>query len=414
MRRIATILSALLLFSLSLPAQRGRYATFLRAVGLYSEEHFAEAEAIFESLYKADDSDDAVCYYLGQCAIASNDIEKAEKYLSEAVAIDSLNQWYLQSLASVYNAGGKMQQAAELCEKLIKINPGLYGNAYTYTLSGDLNASRMQDSLALGYYRQALEVEPDYPPAQLGRLEVFRMAGKYVQFFAQLEEFLRNGRCDTAVKCDYMEMLFERIDAPFWWVWGKQLSRLVDLLCELHPEAIKACKLKMQVCYINDDTAGVLAQCAEIEKLARATGDSLSLVEALSSQGDVLYQNGDRRKAYKAYEAALKVDPLYAPVLNNFAYYLSEERRNLRKALDMSAATVKQYPDNATYLDTYAWILHLLGRSAEAKPYFKHAMLYGGKDSDVVLDHYAEVLETLGEKDLAVYYRSLAQQKRQK
>ena len=60
MRRIATILSALLLFSLSLPAQRGRYATFLRAVGLYSEEHFAEAEAIFESLYKADDSDDAV------------------------------------------------------------------------------------------------------------------------------------------------------------------------------------------------------------------------------------------------------------------------------------------------------------------------------------------------------------------
>ena len=41
-------------------------------------------------------------------------------------------------------------------------------------------------------------------------------------------------------------------------------------------------------------------------------------------------------------------------------------------------------------------------------------MLYGGKDSDVVLDHYAEVLETLGEKDLAVYYRSLAQQKRQK
>ena len=38
----------------------------------------------------------------------------------------------------------------------------------------------------------------------------------------------------------------------------------------------------------------------------------------------------------------------------------------------------------------------------------------GGKDSDVVLDHYAEVLETLGEKDLAVYYRSLAQQKRQK
>lgn len=65
MRRIATILSALLLFSLSLPAQRARTASYLRAVGLYSEEHFAEAEAIFDALYKADSGDDAVCYYLG-------------------------------------------------------------------------------------------------------------------------------------------------------------------------------------------------------------------------------------------------------------------------------------------------------------------------------------------------------------
>jgi hypothetical protein len=47
----------------------------------------------------------------------------------------------------------------------------------------------------------------------------------------------------------------------------------------------------------------------------------------------------------------------------------------------------------------------------EAKPFFKHAMLYGGKDSAVILDHYAEVLYALKEYDLAFVYWNLARQK---
>ena len=70
----------------------------------------------------------------------------------------------------------------------------------------------------------------------------------------------------------------------------------------------------------------------------------------------------------------------------------------------MSALTVKAEPDNPTYLDTYAWILHLQGKDSEAKPYLKHAMLHGGKESVVLLDHYAEILYALGEYDLAVSY----------
>ena len=70
----------------------------------------------------------------------------------------------------------------------------------------------------------------------------------------------------------------------------------------------------------------------------------------------------------------------------------------------MSRKTIEAEPDNATYLDTYAWILHLLGRSEEAKTHFKRAMLYGGKDSPVIMDHYAEVLFAVGEYDKAMVY----------
>ena len=128
------------------------------------------------------------------------------------------------------------------------------------------------------------------------------------------------------------------------------------------------------------------------------------VVQALSTIGDSYHQLGDEKEAFKAYEEALKINPTYAPVLNNYAYYLSLEGKKLAKAAAMSKITVEQEPDNATYLDTYGWILHLQKKSQEAKSYFKHAMLYGGKDSATILDHYAEVLYSLGEYDLAKVY----------
>ena len=125
---------------------------------------------------------------------------------------------------------------------------------------------------------------------------------------------------------------------------------------------------------------------------------------AWSMMGDAYHAKGDSKSAFRCYDQALKLDPGYAPVLNNYAYYLSEQGRKLKKAYAMSKKTIEAEPDNATFLDTFAWILHLMGKDLEAKPFFKHAMLYGGKDSAVMLDHYAEVLYALGEYDMARSY----------
>ncbi|MBR4596145.1 MAG: tetratricopeptide repeat protein [Bacteroidales bacterium] len=136
--------------------------------------------------------------------------------------------------------------------------------------------------------------------------------------------------------------------------------------------------------------------------------DSKVLLASWSQLGDAYHSKGNSKEAYKAYDKALKIDPGYAPVLNNYAYYLSEEGRKLKKAYTMSKKTIEAEPDNATYLDTFAWILHLQGKDLEAKPFFKHAMLYGGKDSPVILRHYATVLQALGENDSAQVYLNMA------
>ena len=123
------------------------------------------------------------------------------------------------------------------------------------------------------------------------------------------------------------------------------------------------------------------------------------------------YMKEALKEAYKAYEKALKINPDYIYVLNNYAYYLSMDGKNLKKAYQMSKKTVDAEPDNATYLDTFGWILYLRGDLTEAKSFFKTAILHGGKESAVILDHYAEVLFALKEYDLAFVYWNLAMQK---
>jgi len=154
------------------------------------------------------------------------------------------------------------------------------------------------------------------------------------------------------------------------------------------------------------DYDAIIRNCQYL--LSHYPKDKQLCLSAWSMMGDALHEKGQEKQAYAAYEKALRLDPNYAPVLNNYAYYLSLQGKKLKKAYTMSKKTVEAEPDNATYLDTFAWILHLMGRDLEAKPFFKHAMLYGGKESAVILRHYATVLEALGENDTAKVYRNQA------
>ena len=385
---------------------------FLQAAAVYAEGNYAAARDLLRPLHEQDPDDDAVNYYLGLSEMALRDLDAAEEHLNAAVTADSTNTWYIYALASLYDVKGDQVLAGELVEKLVKMSPALYNNPNTLSMVADAKVMARQDAAALSYYNQALEMDPGYVPAQLGRTELLRRMGNYPAFFTGLEEFIRNDAVRPEIKSNYLTVLMDNIDSPFYWVWGDTINRLVDLDREMHPEDYDIQMLKLRMLYIKQDWDAVIGQCDVLADLGRAQGDASRIAEALAIKGDVQYQElGDRKLAYATYEETLAVDPDRTSVLNNYAYYLSLEGKQLRKALKMSRRTVELEPDNATYLDTYGWILYLLHRPKDAKPYFKHAMLYGGKDSAVVLEHYSIVLEALGETDLATYYKNLSEQK---
>ena len=76
-----------------------------------------------------------------------------------------------------------------------------------------------------------------------------------------------------------------------------------------------------------------------------------------------------------------------------WAVFLSESGEQLAKAEQMSFKTVKAEPKNATYLDTYAWILYMLGRYSEAKIYIDQALqnLDESIDNSVIQEHAEKI-----------------------
>ena len=82
--------------------------------------------------------------------------------------------------------------------------------------------------------------------------------------------------------------------------------------------------------------------------------------------GDILHEEGQAQEAFTAYDNALKYNSANLLCLNNYAYFLSLANLRLDDAEAMSKRTVDHEPNNATYLDTYAWILYQQKRYEQA------------------------------------------------
>lgn len=328
-----------------------------------------------------------------------------------------------------------LKRNAEAFEVLEKYN-AQYSSERVLTAMGDSYLAQYNDTAALRFYSEALSYVPDFAPAILGRAETYRIKRAYPSFFAELTQYLSLEELPMPSKTQYFGDVLSRMDPKDIVDYRAQIDFAMDAFLDkavLDSNALrlagtwyfstqrgdKALPLfeKNARTYPKSKDARLLfIEALMVEKqYDRILEESLKASEEFSSVpdfyniiADTYHQLGKKREAFKYYEKALSVNPEYVQALNNYAYYLCEDKRKLKKAFEMSKVTIEKEPDNATYLDTYGWILHLMGRSAEAKSYFKHALLYGGKDNYEVLVHYSEVLEAVGEGEMAKLYRNMA------
>ena len=513
----------------------------LTAVSLYNERNFKAAAGILDKTISEDPSNDAAWYWRALVSLGLNDIDKAEECFRKASELDKSNFWYRYRLAGLYRATSRQELTVDMYEKLLddfpkkvdlyydlvemyaaqgetdkaletlndietvfgknestavfrfnllqqsgRMEEGMasleefnkeYSSPYVLSTLGDYQMAMYNDSTALAYYDEALDIAPDYAPALLGKAETLRITRKYDEYFDVLDRFVHLEEGPVAGKSDYLTAVVQRTDPKFLNSFKPQLDTIMNNMLTMHPDDSTVLRLAGIYYWTTDrkdaskkyfsrnvevypksfpataDYVEFLMYAQEWETLSSegrkaferfpqettflemasvgdynlkeydkvlqlcekvlevAPDDSSRTLRAWSTIGDIWHQKGDAKKSYKAYDKALKINPDYIYVLNNYAYYLSQEGKKLSKAYAMSKKTIEAEPDNATYLDTFAWILYLQGKALEAKPFFKHAMLYGGKESVVIMDHYAEVLYALKEYDLAMVYWNMALQK---
>ena len=121
--------------------------------------------------------------------------------------------------------------------------------------------------------------------------------------------------------------------------------------------------------------------------------DSLN-VDIWTQIANIYDKAGDYSKSDSAFDAALKLAPDSPLVNNNYAFSLAQRNINLNRALKMSAIAIEQLPDNAAYLDTYAWINFRLKNYDIALEYIDKAINTGNAVSEV-FEHLGDILVKL-------------------
>ncbi|MFA6778900.1 MAG: tetratricopeptide repeat protein [Paludibacteraceae bacterium] len=119
------------------------------------------------------------------------------------------------------------------------------------------------------------------------------------------------------------------------------------------------------------------------------------------SIGDVYSSMGKRELSYAAYDSALVYNEKNILVLNNYAYALSVEGKELQKAERMSGISVQANPTSAIFLDTYAWVYFKQGSYLPALMYIEQAYKNGGSTDPDVMEHYGDILYKNGETEKA-------------
>jgi len=362
------------------------------------------------------------------------DDKKAFQEIESLVQEYPMDMRYQVILGDVYLQNGKKQEAYDVYQKVLAAEPdnpmAIFSMASYYKQTGQEELYQQQlDTLLLNK-----KVTPDTKVGVMRQMIVENeQADKdSTQIIALFDRIMKQEQDDPQIPMLYAQYLLSKkmesesvpvleqvvdldptnkaarmmlIGAAVKKEDYKQIIKVCEPGIEATPDALEF-YYYLAVAYNQAEKPdSVISICKRA--LEHTTADSKKEIvsEFYSILGDMYHTQKQMKEAYAAYDSALVYNPSNIGALNNYAYYLSVERRDLDKAEEMSYKTVKAEPNNATYLDTYAWILFEKGNYAEARIYIDNAMKSeGGDESDVIVEHCGDIYYMTGDVDGALTY----------
>lgn len=333
---------------------------------------------------------------LGDLHLEKNDTVRAKAYYDKAHEVDPSNPYYIVSMANYYEATGN-KDAAETQIRNALVNEKLDVEAKVGILSRyilKLQQTQKGTESANDLFETLLQQHPEDTDLKQMYGGLLAAQGKTDEARFQFQLTTEMEPENAAAWQQLLNLALKAEDIP-------EVIRICLKCRELFPDAPEYFFYLGIAYYQQDKYQDALdTYYAGLEVIP---AENRGLKSDFYGQiGDIYYQMKQLDRTYEAYDEALKYNDKNVVVLNNYSYFLSLEKKDLKKAERMSAQCIKLEPDNATYLDTYAWIFFVQGNYTLAKVYIESALAKDKTNSAELVDHYGDILYMSGEKEKAL------------
>lgn len=336
---------------------------------------------------------------LGDVYLQNGKEEDAYKLYREVLDAEPDHAMAIYSLASYYDKTGQQalyraQLDTLLLNRKVPVETKL---TVMRQVIGEAERSERDSSRVTMLFDRILEQESDDSRLSMLYAQYLISKGKEKASLPVFRQVLNIEPANTAAR---MTLLGEAVrNADY-----EEVIRLCEVGTEVNPEMLEF-YFYLAIGYNQAERPDdALAVCLKALTYVTAESKKEVVSDFYAIMGDIYHAKKQNSEAYAAYESALSYYPSNIGVLNNYAYYLSLGRENLDKAEEMSYRTVKAEPNNATFLDTYAWILFEKGKYVEARIYIDEAMKNKGNESVVIVEHCGDIYYMNGNVEEALGY----------
>jgi tetratricopeptide (TPR) repeat protein len=240
-----------------------------------------------------------------------------------------------------------------------------------------------------------MEVHPDEPEGRLMAADFYIESRAYDKAYMQLKVFLEKNKGSYPL---YMQSILLANAASM----NEELIMMSNRALEQYPDSTDIRFFKGIGLYEEGEYELL------VENFEGISFDEYSVKEYVSQSkmlyAEAFYRLEDYYRSDSLFEELITEEPDNYMVLNNYSFYLAERGAKLNKAREWSKMTIQNNPDNATFLDTYAWVLFKLKEYEEAEKYIMNAMEKGGMNDPEVNEHAGDIQVALESLEIAKSY----------
>lgn len=337
---------------------------------------------------------------LGDVYLQNGKKQEAYDAYQKVLAVEPDNPMALFSMASYYEQTGQKELYQQQLDTLLlnkKVTSDTKISVMRQVIAENEQSSAKDSTQVIALFDRMMKQDMDDPQIPMLYSQYLLSKNMEQEAVPVLEQVVDLDPTNKAARLMLVSAAVKKEDY-------KQIIKVCEPGIEATPDALELYYYLAIAYHQAEQGDSVLSVCNRA--LEHITPDTRKEVisDFYSIMGDIYHTKKQMTEAYAAYDSALVYNPSNIGALNNYAYYLSVERRDLDKAEEMSYKTVKAEPNNSTYLDTYAWILFEKGNYAEARIYIDNAMKNDGEKSDMIVEHCGDIYFMTGDAEGALKY----------